>query len=91
MTIKELLEDLLTEFDEYDMQPMILIPNPVDRAKAWKHELTYAIKHLEAEIAREIFEEIDKILIPSKQPICKVDYFKFLDLKLKYTEGCDQG
>lgn len=60
MTIKELLEDLLIEFDELDMQPMLIVPNPTERAKEWKHELTYAIRHLKAEVAREIFEEIEK-------------------------------
>ena len=63
MTNKELLEDLLIEFDELDMQPMIIVPGPRDRAKAWKHELTYAIKHLEAEVARAIFEEIELTFI----------------------------
>ena len=61
MTNKERIEDLLIEFDELDMQPMLIVPDPLDRAKVWKHELIYAIKHLEAEVAREIFEEIDKI------------------------------
>ena len=34
MTNKELLEDLLIEFDELDMQPMLLVPNPLERAKS---------------------------------------------------------
>jgi hypothetical protein len=58
MTNKELIEDLLTEYDELDMQPMILIPDPLDRAKRWKRELEYAINHLEAEVARKVIEEI---------------------------------
>jgi hypothetical protein len=60
MTNKELIENLLIEYDELDMQPMLIVPDPLDRAKAWKHELMYAIAHLEAEVAREIFEEIEK-------------------------------
>ncbi len=88
MTIKELLEDLLIEFDELDMQPMLTVPNPLDRAKAWKHELTYAIKHLEAEVAREIFEEIDAIIfgtiIPNDCAIISIA--KLAELKKKYTE-----
>lgn len=83
MTNKELLEDLLIEFDELDMQPMLLVPDPVERAKNWKRELTYAIRHLKAEVAREIFEEIEII--------GKVDNGVFLyhrelaELKKKYT------
>ena len=60
MTVNELLEDLLIEFDELDMQPMIMVPDPIDMAKAWKHELTYAIRHLKAEVAREILSDLKK-------------------------------
>ena len=90
MTNKELIEDLLIEFDELDMQPMILVPDPLDRAKAWKHELIYAIKHLEAEVAREIFSEIEKVV----NRYCKDYKYSIADvlldiaeLKKKYTEG----
>ena len=62
MTNKELLEDLLIEFDELDMQPMLTVPNPVERAKEWKHELTYAIKHLKADVAIEVLSDIKKRL-----------------------------
>ena len=58
MTNKERIEDLLIEFDELDMQPMLIVPDPVKRAEDWKHELTYAIRHLKVEIAREIIAEI---------------------------------
>lgn len=58
MTNKQRIEDLLIEFDEMDMQPMNTITDPIDRANAWKHELTYAINHLEAEVARKVIEEI---------------------------------
>lgn len=70
MTNKELLEDLLIEFDELDMQPMLVVPDPLDRAKAWKHELTYAIKHLKAEVAREIFAEIKKAIKEEARDYC---------------------
>ena len=89
MTNKERIEDLLIEYDELDMQPMIIVPDPLDRAKAWKHELTYAIKHLEAEVAREIFEEIEKItsLIIAGQKHYIVCERELTELKKKYTEG----
>lgn len=60
MTNKQRLEDLLIEFDELDMKPMLIVPDPTDRAKAWKHELIYTIKHLGAEVACEIIGIIDK-------------------------------
>lgn len=50
MTNKERIEDLLTEFDEFGMKPTILVPDPEEMAKEWKHELEYAIRHLKAEI-----------------------------------------
>lgn len=37
-------------------------------------------------LAKEIFEEIDKHLIPKNPPITEIDHFTFLDLKEKYTE-----
>jgi hypothetical protein len=88
MTNKELIENLLIEYDELDMQPMLIVPDPLDRAKAWKHELMYAIAHLEAEVAREIFEEIEKYWIKSDTlPDCArlVDLDKIAELKKKYT------
>lgn len=99
MTIKKLLEDLLTEYDELDMQPMILIPDPLDRAKRWKRELEYVIRHLEAEVAREIFEEIERIFDQHTEGgyyLNGVWFHKRLDLdtreaiaelKKKYTES----
>ena len=62
MTNKERLEDLLIEFDELGMIPTLIVPNPLERAKDWKHELTYAIRHLKAEVAREIIFEIDTLI-----------------------------
>ena len=88
MTNNERIEDLLTEFDELDMQPLMIVPNPLDRAKAWKHELEYALKHLKAEVAREIFVEIEKIL-PSNLTVNGTFYRIYLkdaiaELKKKY-------
>ena len=95
MTNKERIEDLLIEFDELDMQPMLIVPNPTDRAKAWKDELIYAIEHLEADLAREIFTEIEKAIcgITAKNVIeCtfEIDRTEYIELKKKYTEG-DNG
>lgn len=91
MTNKELLEDLLIEFDELDMQPMTIVPDPLDRAKAWKHELTYAIKHLKAEVAREIFAEIENYMLDFEDITHTVNRTigaaTFALLKKKYTEG----
>ena len=90
MTNKERLEDLLIEFDEFDMQPMILVPDPLDRAIAWKNELIYAINHLEAEVAKEIFNLIeDECLaypIQEGHPTILVDARNYNELKNKYTE-----
>ena len=60
MTNKERLEDLLIEFDELGMMPTLIVPNPEERAKDWKRELTYAIRHLKAEIARDILSDLKK-------------------------------
>ena len=49
MTNKELLEDLLIEFDELGMEPTTIVPNPSERAIRWKRELMCAIEHLGAE------------------------------------------
>lgn len=68
MTNKERIEDLLTEFDEFGMKPTILVPDPEEMAKEWKHELIYAINHLKSEIAREIFEEIESVLFTVARP-----------------------
>jgi hypothetical protein len=96
MTNKELLEDLLIEFDELGMEPTTIVPNPSERAIRWKQELMCAIEHLEAEVAREIFEEIEKILDDSTvvrsfdygRPYFAISKFKtkFAALKKKYTE-----
>lgn len=83
MTKKELLEDLLIEFDELDMQPMILIPNPLESAKAWKNKLTYTLEQWEAEIAISVIEDLEAkgLLNMTPQGI--------KDLKKKYTEVTD--
>ena len=60
MTTKDLLEDLLIEYDELGMEPTTVVPNPSERAMVWKRELTCALRHLRAEVAREIFEEIEE-------------------------------
>lgn len=62
MTNKELLEDLLIEFDELGMEPTTIVPNPSERAIRWKRELMSAIEHWGAEVAREIFGEIERFL-----------------------------
>ena len=63
MTNKERLEDLLIEFDELGMIPTLTVPNPEERAKDWKHELTYAIRHLKAEVAMEICCKIEEEIV----------------------------
>lgn len=85
MTNRERTEDLLTEYDEFDMQPMILVPDPLDKAIAWKQELTYAIEHLEAEIARAIFEEIESRLLNHIADYYGCYHKTFDELKKKYT------
>ena len=94
MTNEQRIEDLLIEFDEFDMQPMILVPNPVERAIEWKHKLVYAIEHLKAEVAIEIFAEIEKILAKNHKKYSvggyRYDYYEavitehFAELKKKY-------
>ena len=83
MTIKELLENLLIEFDELDMQPMLTVPDPLERAKAWKHELVYTLRHLKAEIAREIIDDL------AREGLLNVEPWGIDNLKKKYTEGKD--
>ena len=59
MTNEEWIEDLLIEFDEFDMQPMILVPNPLEIAENWKRKLISAISHLKTDVAREIFTKLN--------------------------------
>lgn len=89
MTIKDLMEDLLIEYDELGMEPTTVVPNPSERAIVWKRELMCALKHLRAELAREIFEEIEKIrgeFLEGKITGADVIVKLFL-LKKKYTEA----
>ena len=99
MNNKELIENLLIEYDELDMQPMLIVPDPLDRAKAWKHELMYAIAHLEAEVAREIVEFIEGKIkamedhTPTENLDRAIGLVNWIlsgvtdELKKKYTEG----
>ena len=88
MTNKDIIEDLLIEFDELDMQPILIVPNPVGRAEEWKRQMIYAIDRLKAEVAREIFEEISQI----KKEYASGDidgnelYVRLYLLEKKYTE-----
>lgn len=63
----------------------------VDELQADKADVTYFKKQLivkaKAETAREIFEDIDKCLIPKNPPFSVINYFMFLNLREKYTEG----
>lgn len=52
--VDETLEDLLVGFDEFGMQPTILVPDPEGMAIKWKRKLVYAIGRIKAEVAREI-------------------------------------
>ena len=61
--VDETLEDLLVEFDEFGMQPTILVPDPEDRAIRWKRELEYAIGRIKAEVAREICCKIEEEIV----------------------------
>ena len=90
MTTKDLLEDLLIEYDELGMEPTTVVPNPSERAMVWKRELTCALRHLRAEVASEIFEEIRKIglvtrVIESGNIIYDVTA-EYTALQKKYTE-----
>ena len=61
--VGEPLEDLLVEFDEFGMQPTILVPDPEDRAIRWKRELEYAIGRIKADMAREICCKIEEEIV----------------------------
>ena len=93
MTIKDLLEDLLIEYDELGMEPTTVVPNPSERAIVWKRELTCALRHLRAEVAREIFWEMDKLLLSviiddeAEERFVCLDFDKYLALKKKYTKA----
>lgn len=80
MTVKELLEDLLIEFDEFGMMPTIPVPNPEEKAKDWKHELTYAIRHLKAEVAREILSDLKKEVHNKATYTHAKDTYSFINL-----------
>lgn len=60
--VGEHLEDLLTEFDEFGMQPTILVPDPEGMAIEWKRKLEYAIGLIKAETAREIIEDVATLI-----------------------------
>ena len=85
MTIKDLLEDLLIEYDELGMEPTAVVPTPSERAMVWKRELMCALKHLRAELAREIFEEMDEIFLPLLHEVSQV--YIYVQLKKKYTQS----
>ena len=87
--VGEPLEDLLTEFDEFGMQPTILVPDAEGMAIEWKRKLEYAIGHIKAEVAREIILEIDELICCHANGDIddKRLYILFDELKKKYTEG----
>ena len=64
--------------------------DPVKRAITMREKTLRIIENAKSEVAREIFEEIEKILIDSTHiPDCArfVDIDKLAELKKKYTEG----
>ena len=87
--VDETLEDLLVEFDEFGMQPTILVPDPEGMAIEWKRKLEYAIGRIKADTARKIFEEINAI----KKEYASGDidgnelYIRLYQLEKKYLEG----
>jgi hypothetical protein len=87
MTNKERIETLLIEFDELGMEPTLTVPNPVERASEWKHEMAYSIRHLRAEVAREIFEELTHTVMHPNWASDEYKKWYFVELKKKYTEG----
>ena len=82
--VGEHLEDLLVEFDEFGMQPTILVPDAEGMAIEWKRKLEYAISNIKADAAREIFGEIEKLHLHITN---EFDLRRYEDLKKKYTEG----
>lgn len=89
--VGEHLEDLLTEFDEFGMQPTILVPDPEGMAIEWKRKLEYAIGLIKAEVAREIFEEIEfdihQLMFDREETRAIAIEGIIANLKKKYTEG----
>lgn len=61
--VGEPLEDLLVEFDEFGMQPTILVPDPEGTAIEWKLKLEYAIGRIKADTAREICCKIEEEIV----------------------------
>lgn len=45
------------------------------------------LENTKAEVARKIFEALDRYLIPTQPPFVKMDYVYYLKLKEKYMEG----
>lgn len=85
--VGEPLEDLLVEFDEFGMQPTILVPDPEGMAIKWKRKLEYAIGHLKADTAREIFEEIEYLIWQNDTHPASELTEDIAELKNKYAEG----
>lgn len=52
-----------------------------------KRELDEKIADVRAEVAREIFEEMDEILLPLLHEVCQV--YIYVKLKRKHTEADD--
>lgn len=87
--VGEHLEDILVEFDEFGMQPTILVPDAEGMAIEWKRKLEYAIGLIKAETAKEIFEEIEKYMMDSVDvthtAYKTIGTTTFAILKKKYT------
>lgn len=62
----EIITDLLVDFDEMGFCPTTSCPDPDAYAIEWRNKMTNALKGYRTELAREIFEEIEKALSSMK-------------------------
>ena len=92
MELTEYIIDLLVDFDEMGFAPTTLCLDPEAYAIEWRKKLTEELKGYRkaSEVAREIFEEIEKIAMHGTTPfglcLMSMGEASFAKLKKKYTE-----
>jgi hypothetical protein len=90
----DIITDLLIYFDEMGFCPTTSCPDPNAYAIEWRNKMTNALKGYRTEIAREIFAEIERLMldgaIGGKYPAKVINSDKFAELRKKYeSEGAD--
>jgi hypothetical protein len=88
---RELIEDLLVEFDEYGFCPTITMPAPEGFAKRWRELMVFAVNRLQMEIEETwslLNAVVDYLVNETAEDICQnCAYFRSLteeELKRQY-------